>query len=339
MFWREPFSHVQAQNELRRKALEELKARLLAVGRRPGRAGAKYAFSFRTGTIRERSGLSLRSLSRKPRSWRRFWRARTRARAPGLWRVSGRNGAFWRSRRREGWSALENWLKAVRERGMEGYLLFRRFFGKPPAVFSARVPERGFCTRRTDAWCIPWMSWDFCGTGSMRKRLCQTEDFPLSIPRRPLFIKRTESAGLRWSPELNEKELAELSLKESELVVYGYQPLMVTAQCLRKNAGGCTGKPGLLWLQDRKKVRFPVKNRCLECGNLIYNSVPLQLGGLGKELLATGAEYFRLEFTIESKGRDGKDPPAVRKAADGSGEEPDQEAYPGTRGHFKRGVE
>lgn len=333
------FLTVQAQNELRRKALEELKARLLAVGRRPGRAGAKYAFSFSDGNDKRKERPKLTVAVSETTQLEAVLESADAGEA----KVSGvyldAMALFGEVGEEKGWSALENWLKAVRERGMEGYLLFPPVFREAAGRFFQRAFQNGLLHKADGCVVHSMDELGFLRNRQYEKTIVSDGGLSAFNTAAAAFYKENGVGRITLSPELNEKELAELSLKESELVVYGYQPLMVTAQCLRKNAGGCTGKPGLLWLQDRKKVRFPVKNRCLECGNLIYNSVPLQLGGLGKELLATGAEYFRLEFTIESREETGKILRQYAKLPDGSGEEPDQEAYPGTRGHFKRGVE
>ena len=72
--------------------------------------------------------------------------------------------------------------------------------------------------------------------------------------------------------ELNSRELEEKGICGEELMVYGNIPMMVTAQCLKKTLEGCTGRPELLWMKDRKGKEFPVKNHCRFCYNTIYNS-------------------------------------------------------------------
>jgi collagenase-like PrtC family protease len=39
--------------------------------------------------------------------------------------------------------------------------------------------------------------------------------------------------------ELNYQELRTLGIEDSDLIVYGYQPVMVSAQCLFENTKGC----------------------------------------------------------------------------------------------------
>lgn len=100
--------------------------------------------------------------------------------------------------------------------------------------------------------------------------------------------------------ELNEKELRELAFPDGELIVYGRLPMMVSAQCLRKNTTGCTQKAGLLTITDRYKNEFPVKNQCRFCYNKIYNCKPISLLTNTKEVAKLSPKAVRLDFTTES---------------------------------------
>ena len=150
-----------------------------------------------------------------------------------------------------------------------------------------------------------------------------------------------EGIGRRTLPaELNFKELMQLCSAEAdgetELVVYGRQALMHSAQCVTKNTSSCTQIPKCGYLKDRKSAEFPVVNRCVTCCNTIYNSVPLDLTGCQKEIETLAPDFVRAAFTVES----GEETAAVLRrlkqwritgqALDGQD---------GTRGHFRRGVE
>ena len=113
---------------------------------------------------------------------------------------------------------------------------------------------------------------------------------------------------------------------------------MVTAQCLQKNLSGCERRPGVLWLEDRKKAIFPVRNQCSCCTNVIYNSLPLDLLPCGDQVLALGPASCRLSFTFEDAAQVRQ---VVHAAAEcfQKGAGPGRAAAEGTKGHFKRGVE
>ncbi|MCM1256604.1 MAG: U32 family peptidase [Roseburia sp.] len=99
--------------------------------------------------------------------------------------------------------------------------------------------------------------------------------------------------------ELNRKELKARENCDSEMIVYGYLPMMTSAQCIAKTVIGCEKKQLLFYLKDRRGVYFPVKNHCGECYNTIYNSKPLQLYSVAGELVKMGITKFRLNFTVE----------------------------------------
>ena len=63
----------------------------------------------------------------------------------------------------------------------------------------------------------------------------------------------------------------------AELVIYGYYPIMVTAQCPISTAEGCSHTPKLTALKDRTGALLPVKNRCAFCQNTISIPSPCPL--------------------------------------------------------------
>ncbi len=137
--------------------------------------------------------------------------------------------------------------------------------------------------------------------------------------------------------ELNCRELQELGLEDSDLVVYGYFPMMISAQCIIKTTKGCKKQEGRITFKDRYRKEFTVKNHCDYCYNVIYNTAPVMLPDQKEEIQKLSPKALRLHFTIEK-------PNQVRKIMElyesvflgqGSFAEPDMEF---TRGHFKRGI-
>lgn len=137
--------------------------------------------------------------------------------------------------------------------------------------------------------------------------------------------------------ELNSRELEARGSRERELLVYGSVPVMVTAQCIRKTVEGCSKCPEYLYLRDRKKKVFPVRNQCRFCCNTIYNSSPLSLLKDKKQIDRLQPEVLRLAFTSESAAQTGEVLDAYVKTF--LHQEPVELEGEFTRGHFKRGVE
>lgn len=125
--------------------------------------------------------------------------------------------------------------------------------------------------------------------------------------------------------ELNSKEIMHRNNIGSQMIVYGYYPLMTTANCVHKNTKGCDKKQKLIYLKDRYNKSFAVCNNCKECYNTIYNSLPTMLTKNISKLKEAGIRSFRYNFTIET-------PKQIKAVMDDKVAE-----Y--TNGHYKRGVE
>lgn len=140
--------------------------------------------------------------------------------------------------------------------------------------------------------------------------------------------------------ELNRREIRGRDNRGSELVIYGYLPLMTSAQCVHANAAVCDKKGGLLYLKDRYGKYFPVKNQCGECYNVIYNTLPLMLFGTHKECIEAGIAAYRLSFTIEDEEQV-REILHICKRSFLFEQEDFKKLYHGdyTNGHYKRGVE
>lgn len=137
--------------------------------------------------------------------------------------------------------------------------------------------------------------------------------------------------------EENQKELAARGMQGSSLLVYGRNLLMISAQCIKKTLKHCDRKSSLLFLKDRKGIRFPVVSQCEFCYNKIYNSTPLVLYDLKDEIRKLSARAVRLAFTLEGAEEVRSVLQSFRETFLEDGEGTIPSSY--TRGHFKRGVE
>ena len=179
--------------------------------------------------------------------------------------------------------------------------------------------------------------------------VCVTDSSLYSWNQEAILFLREHGCLRNTAPvELNASEMKKRDNTDSEIPVYGYMPMMISAQCLQKNLASCTRDGRLLYLEDRYHARFPVQCVCRPwkgtdtdrkqcCYNIIYNSIPFGLLKEREEVLRLGGAGLRLSFTVE--------PPAdaVRifrdfRDAFRSGREP-AGSLRMTRGHFRRGVE
>lgn len=143
--------------------------------------------------------------------------------------------------------------------------------------------------------------------------------------------------------ELNGKEIHARDNKNSEMVIYGHYPMMISAQCIKKTCGKCDKNSSLVKLKDRYGKYFPTRSFCDFCYNVIYNSVPTGLLEEAPQLFGEGFASLRLNFTVETKeevknlldmflGAYAQENKNVKKKNP-------KEMPEFTKGHFKRGVE
>ncbi|MCU6761299.1 Uncharacterized protease yhbU precursor [uncultured Roseburia sp.] len=152
------------------------------------------------------------------------------------------------------------------------------------------------------------------------------------------------AANITAPLELNEKELRDWDNRRAELVIYGWIPLMVTAQCLYKNFDRCyKNKPAAdreLYLKDRYLKKFLITRNCKDCYNVIYNSQPLYLMHHSAKISDMKFQSLRIEFLSESEQEikrifmDYQQAFMEKKKIDMSAWE-----NRFTNGHFRRGIE
>lgn len=142
------------------------------------------------------------------------------------------------------------------------------------------------------------------------------------------------------SPELNLKEAEELAKHcpevETELIAYGYIPLMLMKNCPVKAMGKCSGGKSIHSLRDRKNMEFPLL--CSEdCRAVLLNSKPIYTADMADKLKNLKINCIRLNFTVENSEQCDKIIDVYSRAIRGEKtEKPADNTY--TRGHLKRGV-
>lgn len=137
--------------------------------------------------------------------------------------------------------------------------------------------------------------------------------------------------------ELNYRELMEVGVENSELVVYGHLPMMVSAQCVIHTTSGCKRKKDTIFIKDRLQKAFAVKNNCDYCYNVIYNTDPIVLLDQKREIKELSPCAIRLMFTIEDAART-KEVVKMYEDVFLKDKEAMEPNFGFTRGHFKRGI-
>ena len=154
------------------------------------------------------------------------------------------------------------------------------------------------------------------------------------------FLGKLEIRHYTAPVELNYQELKELGISDSDLIVYGHQPVMISAQCLFESTVGCKkckeGNSGNL--VDRLGKSFLVQANCKGCYNIIYNGQVLSLLKYNREVLGLSPKNIRLDFTFET-AEEMQRVLSAFVAEFYQKEKAMTEILDYTTGHFKRGVE
>lgn len=239
------------------------------------------------------------------------------------------------------WEELTEDVTAAHRAGKKAYYIL-------PAVFRGQTADfyREHGSELLAAGIDGVVAKSFDAAAFTREQLGQ--DVPMILDH-SLYIWNKEAKKLLWelaplrdtAPlELNRGELFGRDNRGSEIVIYGYLPLMTSAQCVHANTGMCDKRRTVTYLKDRYGKYFPVKNNCASCYNTIYNTTPLMLFDSRADFGRMGMAGWRVAFTIE----DEKTAEEVLFSCEESfflGRRKAKEVFAReyTNGHYKRGVE
>lgn len=321
------FLPIQAVNELRRDGLKALREQILTPYRRT--QPAKLA----AAEVRQEQGQRSPAIQVLADTWAQ---AEAAAQAPLVSRIYVEDSACILSAKEGLHPEVGRRAASVRQAGKEVYLSLARIYRSDAEdVYSRWLPD---LLKHFDGALVRNLE-----TLLLLKKL----GFPGSIVsdasayqwnRRAQQFWREQGVSESVAPaELNMSELRMLDTSRMVLPIYGYFPVMVTAGCIRKNTGGCTRKSGWLDFSDRMQKTFPVKNECLYCYNILYNTSPLFLADKKEEIRAVNPSGVLLAFTVESAERTAWVLDQFHRSFTAeTPEEPWLDDF--TRGHFKRGV-
>lgn len=327
------FVPVQTLNSMRREALEALEKEILNRSRRTLEENEDEKLpEHETGKEEEPDNQEFTALVSSREQFdaalekMKFWKQENMERRFGIYLASEEFDA-------ENWKSL---VKQCHEAGISCYLMMPRIFRKEAECYFINHIEK-----------LKNAGFDAFGVASMEEPGFFKEKFPDASlyfdhgmytfnHLASKAMKKYGASRMTIPVELNSREICEADI-HGEMIVYGHLPMMVSAQCVKKTTDGCTKKPELLYLKDRKGKEFPVRNQCRFCYNTIYNESPLSLSGLSGEVNRFSPCSLRLNFTVEDRKTTG----AVLAAFYDEYMNGKKSAPEGnfTRGHFKRGVE
>lgn len=182
-----------------------------------------------------------------------------------------------------------------------------------------------------------WESYMWLAGHGYQREIISDHNLYVFNQRSKAFLESEGIVGYTAPVELNSRELQKLGIQDATFIAYGYQPVMISANCILKNTKGCTQKQDICVLLDRYHKKFAVKNVCGYCYNIIYNSTPLMLLHQAEEIKNLHPAYVRLDFTTEPRELMMEIIQLYSAVfLDGQSVKMPEMEY--TNGHFKRGV-
>lgn len=328
------FIPVKELNEIRRRASGALNEALLS-GRR--HSDAEYSYKSETvGVIKHKNGKALKKVGLDyPKL---YCEVNTLEQYEAL-RTSGKVDRFYIPG--EWLFEKQNLDSIYTDKNTEIFLSLPFILRKRDCGYLSRVREilmhpltDGVLVKNLEA--LQWLKSIDCG-----KRI--TADAGLYVWNHETAAFYADKGISYTAPyELNRAELKELSPPPDEMVVYGFLPLMITANCVYKTYGKCRtkGQNGSeLKLLDRMGKEFRVYADCGHCYNIIYNSLPLSLHTQLKTIREWETPCVRLIFTSESMDLAAGTVEYFWNALRDRHHKLDIPYREYTNGHFKRGVE
>jgi putative protease len=178
--------------------------------------------------------------------------------------------------------------------------LFEREWEKEDGIFS--LAWDGFLVRNRES--ISFLT----GTAGISRQKLRL-DYNMYLMNRQTYLYWIEQGISKFTAplELTKGELSVFPfLPQMELLFYGKLPLMVSAQCLCANMGGCvaddrTRQAQPIAFQDAKKRTFAAVNYCKYCYNVVYQENPLYLQEMAGEQKPLKIGGLRYSFTTESR--------------------------------------
>ena len=116
------------------------------------------------------------------------------------------------------------------------------------------------------------------------------------------LCRRLELASATLSFEMTLPQIRDISkCVDTELLVYGRMPLMVTENCIMLGrTGSCVCRQGLQKLVDRTGAEFPIIKDGRSCRSVLLNGKKLSIMDRREELSHLGLWGLRLYFTTEN---------------------------------------
>ena len=228
-------------------------------------------------------------------------------------------------------------IREVHDNGKEIYLAMPHIFRKQAVANYEKSYEFLFGADWDGVLVRNYESYEFLRTHNYQKSIVTDYNLYQFNRYAKNFWCSEKVEGTTAPIELNYKELKSIGQENSELIVYGHMPMMVSAQCIAKTVKECKKEKQILNFIDRYRKVFSVKNLCDYCYNIIYNTLPTVLTDQKDDILDLNPQALRMHFTVENQALVHNMLELYESIFEGS-KNPCEPDIAFTRGHFRRGI-
>lgn len=313
------FYPIQAMNDLRRTALEQLQVKAAEQYRRQEYPVQEDQKDKSAHTKQEEQDLILSVQTKE-----QFEVAVNESQVSKIYVDCCMFSHIWET------NEIAGYIEAAHEKGKKIYLIMPYIFREPSRKKYESAYDQIFANQWDGMVIRNYESYGFL----------QRHGYEGEIILEYNMYQFNQSANAFWNEknisrytiplELTHQEMCQLKTDASELIVYGHLPLMVSAGCVNKTLNRSCGKSGFTTVIDRYHKTFLVKNECDYCYNIMYNQIPFYVADKRDEIKTVGTSGVRFMFTVESKKETEDILTRYRKEQTLEGEF--------TRGHWKKGI-
>lgn len=328
------FMPMQSLNELRRNALEELERRIVSAYRRDGgiEPSPQKISQYNSEISRESKETETTAyMHAYVEHLEQFYEAKEHNCIRRIYLDCNAIDNVWNN------DSIISLIEEAHEKEKEIYFCMPHIFRKDTIQKYEAHYEPIFGQDWDGVLIRNYESYEFLRTHSYKGNIVTDYNLYQFNSYAKSFWLKNEVESTTAPLELNYRELQDVGVESSELIVYGYLPMMVSAQCIRKTTEGCKKQKGTLTFKDRYQKTFIVKNHCDYCYNMIYNTAPLVLTDQKAEIESLQPKALRLNFTIEDR-KTMKDILRLYEDVFVKGNRSKEADIEFTRGHFKRGI-
>lgn len=197
-------------------------------------------------------------------------------------------------------------VEGLKKLGLSCYLILPSIFRKQAAEMFDKIFQNGRADVFDGLLVRSIDSLGFLMERNIRYPVILDFSFPCMNESASRFYRENFGAELTNSPEISAAQIEKMRKPCEELHLYGYVPVMVSAQCAVKTKKGCTKCSEHICLYKADDSYYEVAAICPLCYTVTYSDAAIDLSDLSEHPALDGVRRFRISLTTENGDLTGK---------------------------------